>query len=367
MTKRLVVCCDGTWNTPDQRRGGVCSPTNVAKIAAGLAREDADGAPQLLHYEEGVGTRRFEQVSGVLFGFGLSHNIRDCYRFLVDNYEPGDKLYFLGFSRGAYTARSTVGLVRNSGILRREYRDRIGDAYALYRSRADRAHPRGVGAEIFRRMYSHEEIEVEFVGVWDTVGALGIPIDGLPVPFLDKYLGFHDTGLSSRVRAAYQALAIDEQRGPFTPTLWRQQEHVEDQTLEQVWFAGVHSDVGGGYDDPSLAEIPLLWMVERARGHGLAFQPDHFRVTDAIPYETDRCMGAEIKPDALGPIHVSRKGFYRLLERHVRELRQGDGQSAASSAVRRLRALEEYRPASLARWVAGDLPVTTVYERAARA
>jgi uncharacterized protein (DUF2235 family) len=362
MTRRLVVCCDGTWNTPDQLNDGVGSPTNVAKIAAGVAREGGDGVPQLLQYEQGVGTRRFERVSGGAFGYGLSRNIRDCYRFLVDNYEPGDKLYFFGFSRGAYTARSTVGLIRNSGIVRREHRDRIDEAYALYRSRADRAHPRGVSAEIFRRMYSHDEIEIEFVGVWDTVGALGIPIDGIPLPFMEKYLGFHDTELSSHVRAAYQALAIDEQRGPFTPTLWRQQAKAENQTLEQVWFAGVHCDVGGGYDAPALAEIPLLWMVERARGRGLTFKPGHFRVGDATPDEADRCVGAQCKPDALGTIHTSRKGFYRLLERRVRELGEGDGQSAASSAVRRLQLLDDYRPASIERWVAADLPVTTVYD-----
>jgi uncharacterized protein (DUF2235 family) len=362
MTKRLVVCCDGTWNTPDQLRDGVRAPTNVAKIAVGVAGEGGDGAPQLLQYEQGVGTRRFERFRGGAFGYGLSRNIRDCYRFLVDNYEPGDKLYFFGFSRGAYTARSTVGLIRNSGILRREHRDRVDEAYGLYRSRSDRAHPRGVEAEIFRRMYSHDEIEIEFVGVWDTVGALGIPIDGIPLPFKEKYLGFHDTELSSHVRAAYQALAIDEQRGPFTPTLWRQQEKAENQTLEQVWFAGVHSDVGGGYDDPALAEIPLLWMVQRAGDRGLTFKPDHFRVEDATPAAASRSLGAQCRPDALGAIHTSRKGYYRLLERHVRELGQSDGQSAASSAVRRLQLLRDYRPPSLQRWVAADLPVTIVQD-----
>jgi hypothetical protein len=212
-------------------------------------------------------------------------------------------------------------------------------------------------------MYSHDEIEIDFVGVWDTVGALGIPIDGIPLPFMEKYLGFHDTELSSHVRAAYQALAIDEQRGPFTPTLWRRQEKAENQTLEQVWFAGVHCDVGGGYDDPALAEIPLLWMVERAGDRGLTFKPGHFRVVDATPDAADRCVGAQCRPDALGTIHTSRKGFYRLLERHVRELGPSDGQSAASSAVRRLQLLDDYRPPSLERWVAGDdLPVTTVHD-----
>src|SRR3954453_13848399 len=164
--KRLVVCCDGTWNRPDQTKQDVAAPTNVAKISLALAEEEDAGNPQVLHYEPGVGTRRGERILGGGFGVGLSRNVQDCFRFLIDNYEPGDRLYFFGFSRGAYTARSTVGLIRNSGILRREHRDRIDEAYALYRSRTDRAHPRGVGAEIFRRMYSHDEIEIEFVGVW---------------------------------------------------------------------------------------------------------------------------------------------------------------------------------------------------------
>src|SRR3954454_17620 len=146
--KRLVVCCDGTWNRPDQTKQGVAAPTNVAKISLALAEEDDAGNPQVLPYEAGVGTRRGERLVGGVFGVGLSRNVQDCYRFLVESYEPGDKLYFFGFSRGAYTARSTVGFVRNSGILRREHIHHIDDAYGLYRSRASRTHPRGIEARI---------------------------------------------------------------------------------------------------------------------------------------------------------------------------------------------------------------------------
>jgi uncharacterized protein (DUF2235 family) len=365
MSRRLVVCCDGTWNTPDQVNGGVRAPTNVAKIALGVARKGRDGGDQLLHYEPGVGTRRFERFSGGTFGYGLSRNVRDCYRFLVDNYEAGDELYFFGFSRGAYTARSTVGLIHNCGILRRGQRDRVDEAYALYRSRSKRNEPKAIEAQIFRRMYSHEDMPIELVGVWDTVGALGIPIDGIRVPFMDRYWGFHDTKLSTQVRAAYQALAIDERRGPFTPTLWDKQvdkAEAAKQTLEQVWFAGVHCDVGGGYKDAALSEIPLLWMVERAERRGLTFKPDHFRVGATAQDEAARCVGAQLEPDALGEIHESRKGFYRLVKPHVRELRDCDGQSAASSAVRRLRPPGDYRPPSLQRWAAADLPMTTVQD-----
>jgi uncharacterized protein (DUF2235 family) len=355
------LCCDGTWNKPDTISEGVRVPTNVAKVALGLPRVAKDGVSQLLHYERGVGTRRFERVRGGAFGYGLSHNVRDCYRFLVETYEPGDTLYFFGFSRGAYTARSVVGLIRNCGILRRKHVDRIDEAYALYRSRASRAHPSTIESQLSRRMYAHEDVSIHFIGVWDTVGALGIPIDGLRVPFIGKYWGFHDTELSGHVASAYQALAIDEQRGPFKPTLWTRKDPDESQILEQVWFAGVHCDVGGGYADPALADITLLWMVNRARERGLQFDDDAFTVT-AAPTPEARYMGKELAPDALGAIKESRKGFYRVLGRNQREITDRDSQSVASSAARRLRERSEYRPPSLVAWVDADQPRTQVQD-----
>jgi len=362
VTKRLVVCCDGTWNRPDHLDNGIAAPTNVSKVALGVARQDAAGGSQPLYYQPGVGTRRFERIRGGAFGLGLSRNVRDCYSFLVDNYQPGDELYFFGFSRGAFTARSTVGLVRNAGILRPEHADRVKYAYRLYRSRKDRTHPRGVEARIFRRMYSHEEIGIRFVGVWDTVGSLGIPIDGVRLPFADKLWGFHDTELSTRVRFAYQALAIDEQRGPFRPTLWKKQQDATDQTLEQVWFSGVHCDIGGGYRDPALAEIALLWMVARARECGLAFDPDHFLSPPGAVDEERRALGEVTAPDALGTMHESPKGFYLLLPRHRRRLKDPDDCAVASSAVRRRDQVTGYAPAGLAEYVAAGGRIATVQD-----
>jgi hypothetical protein len=361
VAKRLVVCCDGTWNRPDQLAGGVAAPTNVTKVALAVVREDTMATGQLLHYEAGVGTRRFERIRGGAFGLGLSRNVRHCYRFLVENYEPGDELYFFGFSRGAFTARSTVGLVRNSGILRAAHVDRIKDAYSLYRSRGQRTHPRGIEAQIFRRMYSHPDPDIHFVGVWDTVGALGIPIDGVRLPWITKRWSFHDTTLSSHVRFAYQALAIDEQRGPFRPTLWEQQQDATGQTLEQLWFAGVHSDVGGGYSDPALAEIPLLWMVERARDCGLAFAPDHFLPRGNGIDTEDRHLGAQIAPNALGAMHDSRKGFYRVLPGYRRPL-AADRSAVASSAVRRRSEMPDYQPTNLSEYLSAGGAITTVQD-----
>ncbi len=363
MTRRLVICCDGTWNRPDQLRDGVGAPTNVTKVALGVSPEDNEGDHQLLFYHPGVGTRRFERLRGGAFGFGLSRDVRDCYRFLVESYRPGDDLYFFGFSRGAFTARSTVGLVRNSGILRPEHVGRIKEAYRLYRARADRTRPNDIEARIFRRMYSHEETDIRFVGVWDTVGALGIPIDGVRFPFAEKLWGFHDTALSSRVRFAYQALAIDEQRGPFRPTLWKQQQHATEQTLEQVWFAGVHADVGGGYREPELAEIALLWLVNRARACGLAFKPDHFVSSNERIDQERRRLGADVAPNALGKMHESRKGLYLLLPRYPRSVTDPDGSamSLASSADRRRREMPDYKPPGLDKYAG---PLTAVQDRA---
>jgi uncharacterized protein (DUF2235 family) len=343
--KRLVVCCDGTWNRPDETKEGIAAPTNVAKVSLGVARRDSQDTPQLLHYEAGVGTRRFERIRGGAFGFGLSRNVLDCYRFLIQSYEPGDELFFFGFSRGAFTARSTVGLVRNCGILKAEHLDRVDEAYRLYRDPNRDTAPGGIAAEIFRREYSHPDTMIHFVGVWDTVGSLGIPIDGLRMPFLTRRWRFHDTTLSSKVSFAYHALAIDERRGPFKPTLWEQKPDAAGQTLEQVWFSGVHSDVGGGYPDPALAEIPLLWMVERARACGLAFEPDHF-VTREHPDDERRHLGEEIAPDPLGQIHESLKGFYLLFPRYERPLR-ADGSAVAPSAIRRRKERSDYRPPNL--------------------
>jgi uncharacterized protein (DUF2235 family) len=206
MSKRLVVCCDGTWNFPDRQ----CL-TNVTKVALAIATVDSKGTEQRTFYHRGIGSNRRERIRGGAFGFGLSRDVCDTYRFLVQNYEPGDELFFFGFSRGAFTARSTVGLVRNAGILRQEHVDRVSEAYALYRSRTKTNTPRGREATLFRRSYSYEP-RIRFIGVWDTVGALGIPLDGFRlISLLNKRWEFHNTELSTSVDAAYQALAIDEE------------------------------------------------------------------------------------------------------------------------------------------------------------
>ncbi|MCA0145082.1 DUF2235 domain-containing protein [Blastococcus sp. LR1] len=346
MPKRLVICCDGTWNTPDQAAEGRPCPTNVTKVALEVAPKGDDGRDQCVYYLRGVGTDRGERFRGGGFGMGLSRNVQDAYRTIVQHYEPGDEIFLFGFSRGAFTARSTAGLVRNCGVLRREEAGRVEEAYALYRARG--AHPRGTESELFRRSYSYEP-DITFIGVWDTVGALGIPVRGMG--WLNRKWAFHDTKLSSSVRNAFQALAIDEKRGPFRPTLWEPHDgdaHPAGQRLEQVWFSGVHCGVGGGYADTSLSDIALLWMVERAKECGLAFEPDAFsrlpagtRATDNRPHPAPRI--AEVEPQE------SRKALYRLFPKHHRPLGAGHPRTerVASTAVLRHSQDPSYRPPRL--------------------
>jgi uncharacterized protein (DUF2235 family) len=360
MSKRLVLCCDGTWNTPDQQVGGRPCPTNVTKLALAVADAGTDGKEQRIAYRRGVGTTRWERLRGGAFGFGLSRAVKDGYRFLVENFEPDDELFLFGFSRGAYTARSTAGLVRNAGILRREHADRIDEAYALYRDRT--THPSDTESQLFRRSYSHET-RIRCIGVWDTVGALGIPLSGLRwVNAFNRRWQFHDTNLSTTVDAAFQALAVDEKRRPFEPTSWQQQVDAGDQRLEQVWFAGDHCDVGGGHRDAALADIALLWMADRARSCGLAFRPDGFPSAGSGGGRGDRPV---VGPDPLGKLHDSRRGFYRLQPAFSRPIGKNDPASeyAASTAVRRRDKDPDYAPDNLTAYLAGNHQVMDVDAR----
>lgn len=314
MPKRLIVCCDGTWNTADQASSGHPSPTNVTKLALSLASQDATGARQCVYYHPGVGTSPRERLTGGAFGVGLSRNVLDAYRFLIDNYESGDLLYLFGFSRGAFTARSLAGLIRNSGVLRPENAGRVSQAWTLYRDSA--AMPRGVAATLFRRAYSCEP-QIQLIGVWDTVGALGIPALGprwlKPIMTrINHRWAFHDTNLSTRVKGAFHALAIDEQRAAFAPTLWHQQPGAGGQEVKQVWFTGVHCDIGGGYPDTSLSDLTLLWMADRAREYGLEFVPGALSSDGPSQMTPDDDTDFKVKPDLKASPHQSWTKFYRL-------------------------------------------------------
>lgn len=340
MAKRLIMCCDGTWNTAGQK-----CPTNVVKLYNAIAERSDDGTEQRRFYHPGVGTKKWERIRGGAFGFGLSRNVQDTYRFLVENYEPGDELFLFGFSRGAFTARSTAGFVRNAGILRSDQAHRIGEAYALYRTDEG---PDSPAAVEFRKAYAYsDQTPIRFVGVWDTVGALGVPNVGFPgTNFLNRRWAFHDTKLSSRVQSAYQALAIDEQRRPFEPAVWIPQAHAVSQELEQVWFTGVHCDVGGGYPERDLADISYRWMANRACAAGLA-------LTEDVP---------ALDPTwAMGRLHESRTGLYKIIPPLHRALGKDDAahEYASSTAVLRHKD-DKYQPTNLVTYLDGthqELPI----------
>jgi uncharacterized protein (DUF2235 family) len=347
--KRIAVCCDGTWNKPDQVHGNVVCASNVTKIARCISQTDAGGVPQLVFYDKGVGTGQFDRFRGGAFGYGITKKILDAYKFLIINYEPGDELFFLGFSRGAYTVRSTFGLIRNSGLLKPEFTHKIDDAYALYRRRDNASHPDAIEAELFRRSYSNEP-RAKFMGVWDTVGALGLPVGGI-LQLFNKHWQFHDMTLSSWVDNAYQALAIDEHRKPFAPSIWEQSANANGQILEQVWFAGVHSNVGGSYPRSGLSDITLLWMVSKAEACGLAI--DHNSMTTIN----------KPSPDPLATLYNSQTIWYQIagLGDYIRPIGKASKESAARSAVERLKsASSSYQPTNLKQFLDGNGTVTQV-------
>ena len=321
--KRIVICTDGTWNKPDQKHQGRRVPSNVVKMSRAVLPTAADGTVQITYYDSGVGTGTLtDKIIGGITGKGLSDNVIQAYRFLSHNYTPGDEIFLFGFSRGAYTARSLAGLVNKIGILPKKNIFFMAEAYALYEARDNQSETAS-----FKNEQQSQEADIKFIGVWDTVGALGIPTRFLGMLTRKKYT-FHDVSLSARVKNGYHALAIDERRRPFRPSLW-DGELQEDQHVEQRWFAGVHTNVGGGYDDGGLSNIALHWITECAQSHGLEVDTEylaHYR-----PYHKDT-------------LYDSKKWYY--VGSHVRELfttTQGN-EIVDPSVCARIRDVVDYNP-----------------------
>ncbi|MDE2196327.1 MAG: DUF2235 domain-containing protein [Gammaproteobacteria bacterium] len=296
MARNIAVFADGTWESNE-----VANPTNVVKLHAALLPQDTAGNPQISVYQIGLGSeglKAWRVLSGAT-GAGLSENVQDLYGYLVLNYRPRDRLFLFGFSRGAYTVRSLSGLIRSAGILRPENFERIKEAYAIYIARGLETHPRAVRSRNFRQAYAWPEFAepddfvIHCIGVWDTVGALGIPGTGVE-KLVER---FHDTDLSTFTHYAFQALAVDERRSTFMPCVWTQQAGAPTtQVLEQTWFAGVHSDVGGGYKEDGLSNDTLAWMWLRAEQAGLALDKKQFPARN--PFDT---------------LHNSLTGLFKLL------------------------------------------------------
>ncbi len=302
--KNIVICCDGTWNTPDEKDHGVPVPTNVVQLYNAVDERDRQGTAQHRYYHPGVGTNGswWDKVVGGGTGSGLNRNIMSAYRELCDHYKAEDHIFLFGFSRGAYTVRSLAGLISYAGLL-----DLSGLVESDVWERVERVFQKGYrnkteGRQVWDKLgwtflnNPDQQIPIWFLGVWDTVGALGIPDDMALLNLIDNLhdYSFHDTALSPSVKSARHAVALDEMRASFQPTLFT----TNNEDVKQVWFPGVHSDVGGGYREAGLSHGALDWMVKEALNCGLVFN-------DSIL--------VQIKPDYLDVLHDSCTNAFSLL------------------------------------------------------
>ena len=300
--KRLIVCCDGTWQDLEAPY-----PTNVVKIAQAIDPISKDGISQVVFYDEGIGTDKMNRFSGGALGKGIDKNIQDGYRFLCLNYSPRDEIYLFGFSRGAYTVRSLAGLMYNSGLLSRPNIRKIPKAYALYRNPLK--NPDHPDSTKFRQKFGFrtakygDRVPITLLACWDTVGSLGMPdltsLLNLDQKINEKY-EFHNTKLSPIIQNALHAVAIDEKRRTFNASLMEKSPRTEDQRIIQKWFPGDHGCVGGGSAKQSgLSDGALQWMIDSINQElGLDLELD----TSVIPkgVHPDPDAEYEVEPTIIG-------------------------------------------------------------------
>jgi len=322
--KNLVICCDGTANEFAQHN------TNVVKLLSTLV---TDPSQQISYYHPGLGTmepsgaltplaRKITKLFGMAFGYGLESDVRDAYVFLMNNFAENDRVFLFGFSRGAYTVRAVASLLHMYGLIRKgndalvPYAIRMLTALDKETSGTSAAVPRSginpsqVGryfqlADQFSGTFSITECKPHFVGVWDTVSSVG---------WIQNFLKLPYTADNPDIAIGRQAVAIDERRAFFRQNLWRPKDppaHSGPKDLKQVWFPGVHCDVGGGYseEESGLSKLSLEWMISEARQHGLLCDQN----------KVDRILGRSsgstyAKPDANAKIHDSLTGWWRLAE-----------------------------------------------------
>jgi len=356
--KRLVVFLDGTWNSVD-------SNTNVWRMRALTAARGKDGRPQLVYY--GLGVNGF---LGGVFGHGLDDNIRLAYEWLIENYSEGDEIFIFGFSRGAFTARSLAGLVAIDGILKAGSpigtselfkRYRKGDEESIWKLKEiEQAGEAGklTDQEKWLLKYS-QPANVKMIGVWDTVGSLGLATGKIPGISRSSF-EYLQTGLRIHILNGYHALAIDEHREDFAPTLWdvRRSNNPKDvfakertlESVEQRWFVGAHANVGGGYETDLLAQAPLRWIIEKAQSHGLQFRSEVELDGDALKAPTTdsyALFGRGFYKSISSPL-------YRTIGREPEQRPDGShtnvNETIDVSVFDRWRADPEYRPKNLAEW-----------------
>jgi uncharacterized protein (DUF2235 family) len=333
MAKRIVLLSDGTGNA-----AGKVWRTNVWRTFQSL---ELKGSDQIAIYDDGVGTSSFKPLAilGGVFGWGLKRNVLNLYKFLCRNYQDGDQIYAFGFSRGAFTIRIVVGLVLNQGLVKFANEAELDKkARAAFRAYRHDKYPawnlqypfRLAQILLDKRFYTSCERSVdsiEFVGLWDTVAAYGLPIDEMTRGVNDWLwpLELPNKQFNKKVLKARHALAIDDERATFHPVLWDEDNTNTEpsgttrptgqEQLLQVWFTGVHSNVGGGYPDDSLANISLAWMMAEAKDAGLVFK-------DMPDAEPDALLSTDSAKDKDGRLYDSRSGlggYYRYSPRKIQD------------------------------------------------
>lgn len=292
MSKNLVLCCDGTNNQFDGYHTNVIRTYKVARRHAG----------QLTYYDPGVGTmpepwnstnfdKRMDMLKGLAYGNGFLDNISDAYRFIVANYEPGDQVFLFGFSRGAYTARAVAAVLHSIGLLYPATDNLLSYALRYWQKDFGLQSPGGAVCAEFKATLARP-CPVHFIGVWDTVSSVG---------YINNFYTFPHTAHNPEVTYVRHAVAIDERRSTFRQNLMSPTPPQQD--VKNVYFAGVHSDVGGGYPpaESGLAKVAFDWMMREAGLCGLDIDPV------ALSREL---QGTGAPPDPCGPLHESLKGFW---------------------------------------------------------
>lgn len=314
MPKNIVVCCDGTGNEYGDRN------TNVVKLFQIIKK---DPNKQIAYYDPGVGTfsargaltkplKFLTKLMGLAFGYGITRNIEDAYEYLMDKYEKGDYVYLFGFSRGAFTARALAGMLHKCGLLEKGSNNLISYATRMYR------YGKPSTAKGFKKTFSRE-CRPHFIGVWDTVKSVG----------LIRSRKFPNAILNPDLNIGIHAISIDEKRSKFRPNLWDEnsKDKDENQIIKQVWFAGVHSDVGGFYNEAGLSNITLKWMVNEARLHGLLVNKKEIE---------------KIQSNPEGKLHNSLLPIWWILGWKIRKIKEGS--LIHNSVYKRIERVKKYKP-----------------------
>jgi uncharacterized protein (DUF2235 family) len=323
LPKNIVICCDGTGNEI-----GV-NMSNVLKLYR-MLEKDGD---QIVYYDPGVGTlgqrktwgrisQNAKGILGLATGYGLDDDVLGAYRFLAEHYRDGDQVFLFGFSRGAYSVRVLAGFIHLLGLLRPDQLNYVGYAFAAYKRAAMDGEDLSV-AWHFRRIVGGRLMPIKFLGVWDTVASVIVPRpDRFYIPSLET---LPYTLQNPSVEVFRQASAIDEFRRMFRLRRWKEnQEFKADcfsraepkmQDSREVWFAGCHSDIGGGYpeNESALSKYPLRWMIQQAQSHGLTVNTSMFNHL----VEGEARANSEhryVEPDAKGELHLSAVGGWRIFE-----------------------------------------------------